>query len=86
MTQKKQAKIYDIIAKLLLDSPEVSWGDIMTAIKAEMDIKNWLDVRGCVQGLKDTDLITRTDDLHNENYVAIVSIAKFQEYGILSEN
>ena len=61
-----------IMATIEANGGKASWGMIVEAIKAAgHNPKNWLTVRGHLQGLMNSKFIERTQDAHNEEYVSL---------------
>lgn len=62
----------------------IEWHDIVKAVEAEMVIKNWLDVRGVMQGMRDRGEITKNPNFHIEMYhakvVAQFDVERFQDF------
>tara|TARA_R110000851_G_C13102760_1_gene569299 strand:- start:63312 stop:63521 length:210 start_codon:yes stop_codon:yes gene_type:complete len=63
-----RAILLDVISN---DSEAVMWNDIVIAVSAKMNIKNWLDVRSVLQELLDEELIERTPSVYVEEYVKL---------------
>jgi hypothetical protein len=71
MTDAEHDKVYETLVDVI--TPEgVHWKDIVAAVNASgVRVKNWLEVRGIIQWMKDNAVIKRTDDIHVEVYVWI---------------
>jgi len=67
---KVPAALYEDIQKALIEvlplNQEVGWADIVKGVSARVTIKNWLIVRGALQGLPNTK---RTASIHEEKYI-----------------
>jgi hypothetical protein len=70
MTNAKANKILDIIFKVVTKSPKGgTWQEIMDAVSAKYKIKDWMEVRGLIQWMKDEKIIVKTKDVYTETYV-----------------
>jgi hypothetical protein len=49
------------------------WEVIVVAVRAEMDVKNWLKVRSVLQLMLNKGIIVRTKDLNKEEYFAVTA-------------
>lgn len=69
----RKTPIWKIVEDTIIAGGEqgVRWSEIVEAVKAQHKVKNWLDVRGWLQALRDENRITRTDNVHEERYVAL---------------
>ena len=48
---------------------ELPWQQIVTNVKKEFEVTNWIHVRRVLQALINQGFVKRTDDVHNEVYV-----------------
>ncbi len=62
----RQRALYECITK-----DGTNWCDIVAHIKLHYTVKNWMHVRGELQGLINAKLVQRTQDVHNEVYLRI---------------
>jgi hypothetical protein len=61
--------IYEVLNNVCISGKTVSFLQMMDAINASgMKIKNWLKVRGVLQYMINNNMISRTSDLHVEEY------------------
>jgi len=65
---KTQNKVFNIIMETVTDEP-TSWGKIVEAVKAKVEIKNWLDVRGVLQFCINENKIQRIKNVMKEEYI-----------------
>jgi len=68
LTLTKQTQVLTILHKSITATP-VDWEALMSAVKSEVQIKNWLDVRGVLQFLIDQKVVMRIDRADVEQYV-----------------
>ena len=62
--------IFDAISSIVKPGSTISWGDIVAAVNAAgMVVPNWLKVRGVLQFMINKGTLTRTADIHNEDYI-----------------
>ena len=62
--------IYKVLNNVCISGKTVSFLQMMDAINASnMKIKNWLKVRGVLQYMINNNMISRTSDLHVEEYL-----------------
>jgi hypothetical protein len=71
MARPTAAQVQAVLTKAItVEGTE--WGNIVAAVRAELEIKNWLtQVRGPLQGMLNAGLIRRENDVHNEIYKAV---------------
>ena len=62
--------IYEVLNSVCISGETVSFLQMMDAVNASgMKIKNWLKVRGVLQYMINNNMLSRTSDLHVEEYL-----------------
>lgn len=69
MTKATQRKVREILIKTITATP-TSWATIREAVRQEVQVKNWLDVRAVLQQLVVAEeLVRRTSTIRREEYI-----------------
>lgn len=72
------------ILQTVITPAGIEWQDIVKAVSADMVVKNWLYVRGVMQGMLDRGEITRKPDVFVELYYGKASVQfdveEFQDF------
>jgi hypothetical protein len=69
MSKPTAQEVILAVGHLLTDAPEVTWEQIVSHIKLNFTVKNWLtEVRGPMQWLINTGYLHRIPDVHTERY------------------
>jgi hypothetical protein len=62
--------IYEVLNSVCISGKTVSFLQMMNAVNdSGMKIKNWLKVRGVLQYMINNNMLSRTSDLHVEEYL-----------------
>jgi hypothetical protein len=62
--------IYEVLTRVCISGKTVSFLQMMNAVNdSGMKIKNWLKVRGVLQYMINNNMLSRTSDLHVEEYL-----------------
>jgi Fe2+ or Zn2+ uptake regulation protein len=67
MKTTDQHKVLHILQETITTEP-VAWQVIVEAVKKQITIKNWLDVRGVLQYMLDQKMIARVNSVTFEEY------------------
>lgn len=70
MNAADQQKCLTILTATITAQP-VDWKVIVTAVEAQMVIKNWLKVRGVLQWMINQGQVKRFASVHVEEYYAV---------------
>lgn len=65
-----QKRIFDLLSEVITSEP-TDWDDIVSKVKEQLVIKNWMVVRGVLQFMMDAKLVARTKNIHEEKYVKL---------------
>ncbi len=67
--QQRLEKIYEVLQRTIHSCVEpTDWSVIMDAVKKELTIKNWMEVRGVLQFMLNQGMIERCGGVHREEY------------------
>jgi hypothetical protein len=67
----KNEKIFNAIQKAISNG-SCEWSDIVQSVEdAKIPIKNWMDVRGVLQWMRNEKIIARVKDVHKEQYIVV---------------
>ena len=64
-------KIDSIITDTCSKKEITLWSDIVEAISSQMDINNWMEVRGVLQFQIDEGEIAKTSNIFEEEYIKL---------------
>lgn len=83
MNASQQEQCLNILKKVITPAG-IEWQGIVKAVSAEMVIKNWLEVRGVLQGMRDRGEVTKKPDIFVELYYGKATVQfdveQFQDF------
>jgi len=67
----KNEKIFNAIQKAISNG-SCEWSDIVQSVEdAKIPVKNWMEVRGVLQWMRNEKIIARVKDVHKEQYIVV---------------
>jgi hypothetical protein len=67
----KNEKIFNAIQKAISNG-SCEWSDIVQSVEdAKIPVKNWMEVRGVLQWMRNEKIIVRVKDVHKEQYIVV---------------
>jgi hypothetical protein len=68
---RKNEKIFNAIKKAISNG-SCEWSDIVQSVEdAKIPVKNWMEVRGVLQWMRNEKIIARVKDVHKEQYIVV---------------